>query len=60
MDEFIDTLAEKVINSISGYSFDDQAFIITELTDRLLDERGMVLLMNFNPKDEDESEDYSF
>jgi len=35
MDETIEILVEKIKNSLSGWSFSDQSFIMTEISDRL-------------------------
>jgi hypothetical protein len=34
-DEYIDTLKEKVINSIQGFSFIERAYILDEVAERL-------------------------
>ena len=35
MDETIDTLVEKIVNSLSGWSWPEQAYIPTEISERL-------------------------
>ena len=35
MDETIEILSEKMLNSISGYSLPDQSYILLEVADRL-------------------------
>jgi hypothetical protein len=35
MDETIDTLVEKIKNSLSGWSWVDQAYMFTEIAERL-------------------------
>jgi len=35
MDKYIETLTEKVINSIADFTLDDQAYILRELISRL-------------------------
>ena len=35
MDEMIEILSEKVLNSISGYSLPDQAYMLKEIAGRL-------------------------
>jgi len=54
MDEFIDTLKEKIINSLSGYPLDEQAFIITALADKLLDERSELLTREYSQTNNEE------
>jgi len=35
MEEMIEILSEKMLNSISGYSLPDQSYILLEVADRL-------------------------
>lgn len=53
MDELIDTLKERIMNGISGYPPEEQVFIITELTDKLLAERNGLLIMEYSPLNEE-------
>ncbi|MDR1381781.1 MAG: hypothetical protein LBJ47_09940 [Tannerella sp.] len=43
MDEVIEILAEKVLNSLSGWSLPDQAHIMREIADRLTELSGECL-----------------
>ena len=35
MDEMIEITAEKVVNSLSGFSFTDQAYMLNEIAEKL-------------------------
>jgi hypothetical protein len=55
MDKTIEILSEKVLHSLSGWSFPDQAYMLREIAERLKDMAGECLeleygLTNINPQ----------
>jgi len=51
MDETIEKTAEKVLNSLSGYSFPDQAYMLNEIADRLREYAGECLQLEYGLKE---------
>jgi hypothetical protein len=53
MDNAIDKAVKTVMGIISSYSFSDQAYMCTEVADRLRDEAHECLLIEYNLKDDE-------
>ncbi|MCL2651152.1 MAG: hypothetical protein FWD60_09050 [Candidatus Azobacteroides sp.] len=51
MDEMIEITAEKVLNSLDGYSFMDQAYILREIAGRLDKLADECLLQEYSLKE---------
>jgi hypothetical protein len=54
MDEMIETIAEKVLNSLSGWSFSEQAYMLGEIAERLKDMASEHLMTEFGLPEEKE------
>jgi len=52
MDEMIEITAEKVLNSLSGFSFPDQAYMLYEIAEKLKEYAGECLQAEYFRIDE--------
>jgi hypothetical protein len=52
MDEFIETLKEKVITCIAEYPIEDQVYIMAELIEKLTEASGLIWLASLEAEEE--------